>query len=110
MSTINPNTLSGLVATFTEEYSKFSGGNNSAGTRARKALQEIIKFSRLHSLEALKAKCVDFLHCHGRCCWGPSQQGLINGQSATVFRQVNSQKFHRNQTFIVLKHLEVPQP
>ena len=46
MSTINPNTLSGLVATFTEEYSKFSGGNNSAGTRARKALQEIIKFSR----------------------------------------------------------------
>jgi len=46
MSTVNSNTLSGLVATFTEEYSKFSGGNNSAGTRARKALQEIIKFSR----------------------------------------------------------------
>jgi len=46
MSNINPLTLQEHVATFTAEYDKFSGGNNSAGTRARKALQEIIKFSR----------------------------------------------------------------
>lgn len=46
MSNVNPLTLQEHVATFTAEYDKFSGGNNSAGTRARKALQEIIKFSR----------------------------------------------------------------
>jgi hypothetical protein len=46
MSNINPLTLQKLVATFTEEYEKFSGGNNSAGTRARKALQEVVKFAR----------------------------------------------------------------
>jgi len=46
MSNINPLTVQEHVATFTEEFEKFSGGNNSAGTRARKALQEIIKFSR----------------------------------------------------------------
>ena len=46
MSNINPLTLQEHVATFTAEYDKFSGGNNAAGTRARKALQEIIKFSR----------------------------------------------------------------
>lgn len=51
MSNVNPLTLQEQVATFTAEYDKFSGGNNSAGTRARKALQEIIKFSR----EARKA-------------------------------------------------------
>ena len=46
MSNINPLTLQDHVATFTAEYDKFSGGNNAAGTRARKALQEVIKFSR----------------------------------------------------------------
>jgi len=46
MSNINPTTLQNLVATFTEEYNKFSGGNNAAGTRARKALQEVVKFAR----------------------------------------------------------------
>jgi hypothetical protein len=51
MSNINPLTLQKHVATFTEEYEKFSNGNNSAGTRARKALQEVIKFAK----EARKA-------------------------------------------------------
>lgn len=51
MSNINPLTLQEHVATFTEEYEKFSNGNNSAGTRARKALQEVIKFAK----EARKA-------------------------------------------------------
>lgn len=46
MSNVNPLALQEQVANFTAEYEKFSGGNNSAGTRARKALQEIIKFSR----------------------------------------------------------------
>ena len=51
MSNINPLTLQEHVATFTAEYEKFSGGNNAAGTRTRKALQEVIKFAR----EARKA-------------------------------------------------------
>ena len=38
--------LNGFVQTFSAEHAKFTGGNNSAGTRARKALQEIIKVSR----------------------------------------------------------------
>lgn len=32
-----------LVQTFQEEDAKFEGGNNAAGTRARKALMEIKK-------------------------------------------------------------------
>ena len=40
------NTLTELVATFTAEADKFYGGNNAAGARARKALQEIIKYGR----------------------------------------------------------------
>jgi hypothetical protein len=40
------NTLTELVATFTAEAGKFYGGNNAAGARARKALQEIIKYGR----------------------------------------------------------------
>jgi len=39
-------TLSNLVTTFSEEYAKFSGGNNAAGTRARKALGELTKLAR----------------------------------------------------------------
>lgn len=39
-------TLSNLVTTFSEEYAKFSGGNNAAGTRARKALGELSKLAR----------------------------------------------------------------
>ena len=35
-----------VVETFSAEAEKFWGGNNAAGTRARKALLEIIKYSR----------------------------------------------------------------
>lgn len=38
--------LKTIVETFTAENEKFWSGNNAAGTRARKALQEIIKYSR----------------------------------------------------------------
>jgi hypothetical protein len=40
------NTLITLTNTFVTEVTKFQDGNSAAGTRARKALQEIIKFSR----------------------------------------------------------------
>ena len=39
-------TLTELVNTFTVEAEKFYNGNNAAGSRARKALQEIIKYGR----------------------------------------------------------------
>jgi hypothetical protein len=39
-------TLTELVSTFSTEAEKFYGGNNAAGARARKALQEIIKYGR----------------------------------------------------------------
>ena len=42
----NTENLTNLVATFTSESEKFWSGNNAAGTRARKALQEVIKFGR----------------------------------------------------------------
>jgi len=45
MSNKNETFLS-IVNTFTTEAEKFWGGNNAAGTRARKALQEIIKFAK----------------------------------------------------------------
>jgi len=35
-----------LVETFAGDYEKFQGGNNAAGTRSRKSLQEIIKLAR----------------------------------------------------------------
>jgi hypothetical protein len=38
--------LKTIVETFATEAEKFWGGNNAAGTRSRKALQEIIKYSR----------------------------------------------------------------
>ena len=38
--------LKSIVETFSTEAEKFWGGNNAAGTRARKALQEAIKYSR----------------------------------------------------------------
>lgn len=38
--------LKSIVETFAAESEKFWGGNNAAGTRARKALQEVIKYSR----------------------------------------------------------------
>lgn len=38
--------LKSIVETFATEAEKFWGGNNAAGTRARKALQEVIKYSR----------------------------------------------------------------
>ncbi len=33
--------MKSLMETLVAEYTKFDGGNNAAGTRARKALQEI---------------------------------------------------------------------
>jgi hypothetical protein len=39
-------TLTEIVNTFTVEAEKFYNGNNAAGARARKALQEIIKYGR----------------------------------------------------------------
>jgi len=42
----NTENFTNIVTTFTAESEKFWGGNNAAGTRARKALQEIIKFAR----------------------------------------------------------------
>jgi hypothetical protein len=46
MSTNTSNTLTEIVATFATEAEKFYGGNNAAGARARKALQEVIKYAR----------------------------------------------------------------
>jgi len=40
------NTFKTITETFVTEATKFYDGNNSAGTRARKALQELIKFAR----------------------------------------------------------------
>jgi hypothetical protein len=42
----NTDTFKTLADTFVAEVTKFNEGNNAAGTRARKALQEVIKFSR----------------------------------------------------------------
>ena len=39
-------TLTELVNVFSTEAEKFYNGNNAAGSRARKALQEIIKYGR----------------------------------------------------------------
>lgn len=39
-------TIRNLVETLSTEEAKFWEGNNAAGTRARKALQEIIKAAR----------------------------------------------------------------
>jgi hypothetical protein len=46
MSTKSFETIGGLVETLSTEEAKFWEGNNAAGTRARKALQEIIKAAR----------------------------------------------------------------
>jgi len=39
-------TFKTIAETFVTEVTKFKSGNSSAGTRARKALQELIKFAR----------------------------------------------------------------
>ena len=39
-------TFKTLVETFAGDDEKFQGGNNAAGTRSRKSLQEIIKLAR----------------------------------------------------------------
>jgi len=39
-------TFKTIAETFVTEATKFKSGNSSAGTRARKALQELIKFAR----------------------------------------------------------------
>ena len=46
MSENTIDTFKSLADTFVTEATKFYGGNNAAGTRARKALQEVIKFAR----------------------------------------------------------------
>jgi len=40
----NTQILTDIVATYSTEAEKFWGGNNAAGSRARKALQEIGKY------------------------------------------------------------------
>lgn len=40
------NILNELVNNFTAEAEKFYSGNNAAGARARKLLQEIVKYGR----------------------------------------------------------------
>jgi len=46
MSTNTSATLTDLVTSFATDAEKFYGGNNAEGARARKTLQEIIKYSR----------------------------------------------------------------
>lgn len=45
-----------LVNTYNEENAKFEGGNNAAGTRARKALMEIKKFADTRRKEIQESK------------------------------------------------------
>ena len=54
----NTENFTNIISTFTAESEKFWGGNNAAGTRARKALQEVIKYSRdeRKSIQAEKNK------------------------------------------------------
>ena len=46
MSTNTSATVTELVSSFALEAEKFYNGNNAAGARARKLLQEIIKYAR----------------------------------------------------------------
>jgi hypothetical protein len=46
MSTNTSATLTELTASFATEAEKFYNGNNAAGARARKLLQEVIKYAR----------------------------------------------------------------
>jgi uncharacterized membrane protein (DUF106 family) len=49
--------LKQMVATFEEDYSKFQEkGNKTAGTRARKSLQEIRNFAKDVRMEISEAK------------------------------------------------------
>jgi len=50
------NTFKTITETFVTEATKFYGGNNAAGTRARKALQELIKFARTERKAIQEAK------------------------------------------------------
>jgi chromosome condensin MukBEF complex kleisin-like MukF subunit len=47
MTTNTSTTLTELVAAFANDAEKFYEGNNAAGARARKTLQEIVKYGRL---------------------------------------------------------------
>jgi hypothetical protein len=49
-------TFKTITETFVTEATKFYGGNNAAGTRARKALQELIKFARAERKAIQEAK------------------------------------------------------
>lgn len=46
MSTNTSSVLTELVTSFAADAEKFYSGNNAAGARARKTLQEIVKYSR----------------------------------------------------------------
>lgn len=46
MSTNTSSVLADLVTNFAADAEKFYNGNNAAGARARKTLQEIIKYGR----------------------------------------------------------------
>jgi hypothetical protein len=48
--------LAALFATYTAENAKFEAGNKSAGTRARKALMEIIKAAKTRRVEIQETK------------------------------------------------------
>ena len=50
--------LKSAFETFLVEDEKFTNGNASAGTRARKALQEMIKLSKTRRLEITEEKNV----------------------------------------------------
>jgi hypothetical protein len=45
-----------LVETYAAEATKFYGGNNAAGTRARKALQELTKLAKIERKSITEAK------------------------------------------------------
>lgn len=48
--------LNVAMETFVAENAKFVAGNKSAGTRARKALQEVIKLSKTRRVEIQAVK------------------------------------------------------
>lgn len=48
--------LKAAIATFEDENQKFEDGNGAAGTRARKALQEITKLAKARRAEITETK------------------------------------------------------
>lgn len=50
------NTMKEMFETFVAEDAKFEGGNNAAGTRARKALMELTKLAKQRRTEIQATK------------------------------------------------------